>query len=135
MAELGSGEVYAPPRTIQAWKTILNWLSFFFQIFLQIIIKASPSKFSQLVSTTAFRPLPDVELSELTQEDAPPTAAVTVEEPGGRRDWPSEKLTVREVFTDLPLSRSLFLSRPLPLSLSPSLPFSFYLPLRVCVEF
>lgn len=94
MAELGSGEVYAPPRTIQAWKTILNWLSFFFQIFLQIIIKASPSNFSQLLSTPSFKPLPDVELSELTQEESP-SAAVTVSDSGGaRRDWPSEKLTV-----------------------------------------
>lgn len=133
MAELGSGEVYAPPRTIQAWKTILNWLSFFFQIFLQIIIKASPSKFSQLVSTTAFRPLPDVELSELTQEDAPPTAAVTVEEPGGRRDWPSEKLTVREVFTDLSLALALSLSLSPPPSLSPSLPPSLFLSPSPCV--
>lgn len=101
MAELGSGEVYAPPRRIQAWKTILNWLSFFFHIFLQIIIKASPSNFSQLLSTTSFKPLPDVELSELTQDDAPPTAAVTVSDSGVARQWPSEKLTVRQLFIDL----------------------------------
>ncbi|KAK1355141.1 carboxy-terminal domain RNA polymerase II polypeptide A small phosphatase 1-like [Heracleum sosnowskyi] len=95
MAELGSGEVYAPPRTIQAWKTILNWLSFFFQIFLQIIIKASPANLSQLISSPSFKPLTDVELSELSQEDGPPSAAVTVSDSGGgRREWPAEKLTV-----------------------------------------
>ncbi|MCD7468591.1 hypothetical protein HAX54_006951 [Datura stramonium] len=37
MAELAqAADVYAP-RTLPAWRSLLNWLAFFFQIFVQIV--------------------------------------------------------------------------------------------------
>lgn len=74
----------------------MNWLTFFFQIFLQIIIKASPSNFAQVLSSPSFKPLPDVELSELDETQPRPAAAdLRIAAVGGcGRDWPVEKLTV-----------------------------------------
>ncbi|KAL2541724.1 Haloacid dehalogenase-like hydrolase (HAD) superfamily protein [Abeliophyllum distichum] len=87
MAELAAPEVYAP-RTIQVWRTLLNWLAFFFQIFAQIL-RGTPS-FTQVLSYVGlrhgsflssathapphFKPLPVVELSEFAEEpkEAPP---------------------------------------------------------------
>ncbi|KAL8539206.1 hypothetical protein ACS0TY_000994 [Phlomoides rotata] len=117
MAELAAAEVYAP-RSIQVWRTLLNWLAFFFQIFAQIL-RGTPS-FTQVLSYVGlrhgsflssaphappqFKPLPVVELPELTeeQEEAPPpqrlTAPAAVWVPGsGERmadSSPLEKLTV-----------------------------------------
>jgi hypothetical protein len=36
MTELTQAEVYSP-RSLQVWRTLLNWLAFFFQIFYQIL--------------------------------------------------------------------------------------------------
>lgn len=74
MAE--ASEVYAP-KTLQVWRTLLNWLAFFFQIFVQII-RGTPS-LTQLFSflsppSPQFKPLPVVELPE--SAEAPPSAAV-----------------------------------------------------------
>ncbi|KAI5670490.1 hypothetical protein M9H77_10854 [Catharanthus roseus] len=81
MAELAqAADVYAP-KTLQVWRTLLNWLAFFFQIFVQII-KGTPSV-TQVLSfvglrhtsflsppSPQFKPLPVVELQE--SEEAPP---------------------------------------------------------------
>ncbi|XP_058110231.1 uncharacterized protein LOC131253296 [Magnolia sinica] len=60
MAELSQAQqVYAAPRTLQVWRSLLNWLAFFFQILLQIF-KGTPS-FAQFLSSSsspAFKPLP-----------------------------------------------------------------------------
>ncbi|PIN03375.1 Phosphoprotein phosphatase [Handroanthus impetiginosus] len=105
MEELAAAEVYAP-RTIQVWRTLLNWIAFFFQIFAQIL-RGTPS-FTQVLSyvglrqgsllssapqpTPQFKPLPVVELAEFGDESeealAPPSrptsAAVTVSDGEGR---------------------------------------------------
>lgn len=52
MAELTQAQVYAP-KTLQVWKSVLNWLAFFFQIFLQIL-RGTPS-LSQLLSFVGLR--------------------------------------------------------------------------------
>lgn len=117
MAELASAEVYAP-RTIQVWRTLLNWLGFFFQIFAQIL-RGTPS-FTQVLSYVGlrqgsllssaphappqFKPLPVVEFPEFSeeQEEAPPplrlTTLSTVPVSGGGERMtdspPLEKLTV-----------------------------------------
>lgn len=92
MAELASAEVYAP-RTLQVWRTLLNWLAFFFQIFSQIL-RGTPS-FTQVFSyfglrqgsllssaghaPPQFKPLPVVELPEYSEEleEAPPPQRLT----------------------------------------------------------
>ncbi|KAA8534070.1 hypothetical protein F0562_031737 [Nyssa sinensis] len=107
MAELAQAEVYAP-RTLQVWRTLLNWLTFFFQIFVQII-KGTPSVTQVLSyvglrhhsllassSSPSFKPLSVVELQE--RESA---AAAAVQITDGRvtvsdddDDRHMEKLTV-----------------------------------------
>ncbi|GER50966.1 CTD small phosphatase-like protein [Striga asiatica] len=117
MEELAAAEVYAP-RTIQVWRTLLNWMAFFFQIFAQIL-RGTPS-FNQVLSyvglrqggpfissaqhaPSQFKPLPVVELSEFGEEpeEAPrPRRLNPVAVPvsgGGERVMdpsPLEKLTV-----------------------------------------
>nr|XP_043613418.1 CTD nuclear envelope phosphatase 1A-like isoform X2 [Erigeron canadensis] len=94
-------EVYAPQpkKTIQVWKTLLNWLSFFFQIFLQIIRAATPSLINYYSSSSSpsFDPLPVVELPESQQPPSPPSAAtssaVCISSPGAEFDR-SQKLIV-----------------------------------------
>ncbi|GAV90904.1 NIF domain-containing protein, partial [Cephalotus follicularis] len=68
MAELTQAEVvYSTRWSIQAWRSVLSWLGFFFQIFLQIITAVghhpllSPSS-SSSNHHHAFKPLPSVEL-------------------------------------------------------------------------
>ncbi|XP_057979682.1 uncharacterized protein LOC131165695 [Malania oleifera] len=76
MAELAQSEVYAPaPMPLQLWRTVLNWLAFFFQIFVQIL-RARPSVAQVLSSSSSlpFKPLPVVELPE--QE--PPAATLQI---------------------------------------------------------
>ncbi|KAL3834839.1 hypothetical protein ACJIZ3_009575 [Penstemon smallii] len=95
MAELAASEVYAPP-TIQVWKTLLNWLTFFFQIFAQIL-RGTPSFLASAVRAppSHFKPLPTVELPE----EAPPPPPPTPSSSGGGEKLidvppPLEKLTV-----------------------------------------
>ncbi|KAH6827293.1 Haloacid dehalogenase-like hydrolase superfamily protein [Perilla frutescens var. hirtella] len=119
MAELASAEVYAP-RTIQVWRTLLNWLAFFFQIFAQIL-RGTPS-FTQVLSYVGlrqgsflsstphappqFKPLPVVELPEFSEEheEAPPRltspGAVPVHG-GGERTGDSTPLGKLTVVLDL----------------------------------
>ncbi|CDP01667.1 unnamed protein product [Coffea canephora] len=53
MAELAqSADVYAP-KTIQVWRALLNWLAFFFQIFVQII--RGTSSLTQVLSYVGLR--------------------------------------------------------------------------------
>ncbi|CAI9772227.1 unnamed protein product [Fraxinus pennsylvanica] len=94
MAELAAAtEVYPPPRTIQVWRTLLNWLAFFFQIFCQIL-RGTPQvlsyvglRHSSFLSSNPqappqFKPLPVVELSEFEEESqvtpSTPPAAVPI---------------------------------------------------------
>ncbi|XP_052199167.1 uncharacterized protein LOC127806137 isoform X1 [Diospyros lotus] len=73
-------EVYAT-RSVQVWKTVLNWLAFFFHIFLQIV-RGTPS-LAQVFSyiglghqsllpsdSSSFKPLPVVELPESPESAA-----------------------------------------------------------------
>ncbi|CAH9139613.1 unnamed protein product [Cuscuta epithymum] len=84
MAELAkASDVYAP-QTIQVWRSLLNWLTFFFQISLQII-RGTPSLtrlfFSSIFSSPPqFKPLPVVELPESQEhvEEAPPPPSASV---------------------------------------------------------
>ncbi|KAL6977474.1 protein-serine,threonine phosphatase [Sarracenia purpurea var. burkii] len=89
MADLAQSEVYAP-RTLQVWTTLLNWLAFFFQIFVQIV-RGTPSvgqvlsyvglgRHSFLPSDSpSFKPLPLAESRELQE----PAAAVQITGGGG----------------------------------------------------
>ncbi|KAJ0705246.1 putative protein-serine/threonine phosphatase [Helianthus annuus] len=69
MAEIGqaSTEVYAPTTSFQVWRTLLNWLTFFFQIFVQIV-KGTPSVLISYSSTASFKPLPVVEFPDSSTE-------------------------------------------------------------------
>lgn len=73
MAQTGqaAAEVYVP-RSLQVWRALMNWLGFFFQIFIQIL-RGTPCV-AQVLSyvgfserllappSTSFKPLPVVEL-------------------------------------------------------------------------
>ncbi|KAL3653478.1 hypothetical protein CASFOL_003159 [Castilleja foliolosa] len=119
MEELAAAEVYAP-RTIQVWRTLLNWMTFFFQIFSQIL-RGTPS-FTQVLSYVGlrqgsflssvphahpqFKPLPVVELSEFTEEKEellPPRRPNPVPATGGgkRTVVPSSSLEKLTVVLDL----------------------------------
>ncbi|KZV35692.1 CTD small phosphatase-like protein 2-like [Dorcoceras hygrometricum] len=104
MAELEASEAYVP-RTVQAWRTLMNWIAFLLHIFGQIL------RFDQVLSFVGlrhgsflssapreapqFKPLPVVEVAE-EHQSAPPSAAVPVVNGGGRLIVapPLEKLTV-----------------------------------------
>lgn len=98
MAEIGqtSTEVYAPTTTtLQVWRTLLNWLTFFFQIFVQIV-RGTPSVASFInysSTTTSFKPLPVVEFPEDSESSNLDTASVHIP-----NDDCLEKLTVRLIF-------------------------------------
>ncbi|KAJ4978089.1 hypothetical protein NE237_008869 [Protea cynaroides] len=72
MAELAQAEVYAPSnKPLQIWRTVLNWVAFFFQIFLQILrgtpsvlsyVGLGPTLLASSSSSPSFKPLPVVEL-------------------------------------------------------------------------
>lgn len=101
MPELTQPEVYSP-RTLQVWKTLLNWLAFFFQIFVQILrafghLRLLSSDSSSDSSSPSFKPLPVVELPdhELLAASAVDIASVEDEE---ESDGLMEKLTVFSMF-------------------------------------
>ncbi|KAG7030671.1 CTD nuclear envelope phosphatase 1-like protein [Cucurbita argyrosperma subsp. argyrosperma] len=96
MAELTQPEVYSL-RTLQVWKTLLNWLAFFFQIFVQILrafghLRLLSSSDSDS-SSPSFKPLPVVELPdhEFLAASAVDIASVDDEE---ESDGLMEKLTI-----------------------------------------
>ncbi|KAK4367304.1 hypothetical protein RND71_015184 [Anisodus tanguticus] len=71
MAELAQAADVYSPRSVPAWRSLINWLAFFFQIFVQIV-RGTPSlsqvlsyiglrNSSFLSSTSQFKPLPIVE--------------------------------------------------------------------------
>ncbi|KAG5533515.1 hypothetical protein RHGRI_027633 [Rhododendron griersonianum] len=72
-----AGEVYAPPpRSLQLWKSLLNWLSLFFQIFLQIL-RGTPQVLSYVGLGGArsflspdFKPLPVADSPEFRDSAA-----------------------------------------------------------------
>ncbi|CAI0415858.1 unnamed protein product [Linum tenue] len=69
MAELTQPDVVYSPRSLQLWTTLVNWLAFFFQIFLQILRALGHlpllSSSSSSSSSHSFKPLPVVELPEI----------------------------------------------------------------------
>ncbi|KAK1409359.1 hypothetical protein QVD17_35885 [Tagetes erecta] len=83
MADIGqtSTEVYAPTTTtLQVWRTLLSWLTFFFQIFVQIV-RGTPyvASFINYSSTaTSFKPLPVVEFPETSESSNLDTASVHI---------------------------------------------------------
>ncbi|KAK4718159.1 hypothetical protein R3W88_016497 [Solanum pinnatisectum] len=95
MAELAqAADVYAP-RTLPAWRSLLNWLLFFFQIFVQIV-RGTPSlsqvlsyvglrNTSFLSSTPQFKPLPIVELPESQEPPQRPPLTVSTLQIAARR--------------------------------------------------
>ncbi|KAL8161028.1 hypothetical protein V2J09_012517 [Rumex salicifolius] len=108
---MAQNEVYAP-KSLHLWKTLLNWLAFVFQIFVQIV-RGTPSfaevfsyiGFSQssLLSSTspAFKPLPVVEIplqspasSAVDIAESEVGRGVDAEVGGGAVDGPLKKLTV-----------------------------------------
>ncbi|XP_050210594.1 uncharacterized protein LOC126660918 [Mercurialis annua] len=70
MSELTQSEiVYSPSsttRSIQVWRTLCQWLAFFFQIFLQIL--RTLGHLPLLSSSNSFKPLPVIELTETETE-------------------------------------------------------------------
>lgn len=71
MAELTQADVVYSPRSFQVWKTLVNWLAFFYQIFLQILRAVG---YHPLLSSSAkasadgFKPLPAIELLDRASE-------------------------------------------------------------------
>ncbi|XVF84030.1 hypothetical protein PTKIN_Ptkin16aG0542000 [Pterospermum kingtungense] len=88
MAELTQAEVYSP-RSIQVWRSLLNWLAFFFQIFAQIIravgqyplLSSSSSSSTSSPSTHRFKPLPVADSAESESPATVEIAAVSDEHP------------------------------------------------------
>lgn len=97
MAELTQPEVVYSHRSIQVWRTLLNWLAFFFQIFAKILralghhplISSSAS-----ASTHAFKPLPVVELPETDSSATVEISAVRESGDDVVSDERIQKLTV-----------------------------------------
>ncbi|XP_004307664.1 PREDICTED: CTD nuclear envelope phosphatase 1 homolog [Fragaria vesca subsp. vesca] len=93
MAELTQSEVAynSPPKTMQLWKALLNWLGFLFQIFVQVVraLGHHPLLSSSSSSEVSFKSLPAVELPE---HDS--SAAVEIDAPDSDSDDPPQKLTV-----------------------------------------
>lgn len=110
MGELApAGEVYAPPpqpppRSTQLWKTLLNWLALFFQIFLQIV-RGTPQVLSSVgfagpnrsFLSPDFKPLPVADSPEFQQSPAASveiTAVTAVNGDGGVDYQEMKRLTV-----------------------------------------
>ncbi|XP_018487001.1 uncharacterized protein LOC108857507 isoform X2 [Raphanus sativus] len=69
MAELTQSDVVYSPRSLQVWKTFMNCLAFFYQIFLQILRAVGyhpllSSSSSSKAAADGFKPLPCIELPE-----------------------------------------------------------------------
>ncbi|OAY46259.1 CTD nuclear envelope phosphatase 1 homolog isoform X2 [Manihot esculenta] len=90
MAELTQPEVVYSPRSLQLWRTLWNWLAFFFQIFLQIVRALGHLPLLSSASSS-FKPLPVVELPE-THSSA--TLEITAGPDSIPIDEPIKKLTV-----------------------------------------
>ncbi|KAL6126759.1 hypothetical protein ACLB2K_074804 [Fragaria x ananassa] len=96
MAELTQSEVAynSPPKTMQLWKALLNWLGFLFQIFVQVVraLGHHPLLSSSSSSEASFKSLPAVELPEYDSSAA--SSAVEIDAPDSDSDDPPRKLTV-----------------------------------------
>ncbi|OAY38405.1 CTD nuclear envelope phosphatase 1 homolog [Manihot esculenta] len=92
MAELTQPEVVYSPRSLQLWRTLWNWLAFFFQIFLQILRALGHLPLlSSSSSSNSFKPLPVVELPET---DSVATLEITAGPDSALADEAIKKLTV-----------------------------------------
>lgn len=96
MAELTQSEVAynSPPKTMQLWKALLNWLGFLFQIFVQVVraLGHHPLLSSSSSSEASFKSLPAVELPE--HDSSAASSAVEIDAPDSDSDDPPQKLTV-----------------------------------------
>ncbi|KAE8679357.1 Haloacid dehalogenase-like hydrolase (HAD) superfamily protein isoform 2 [Hibiscus syriacus] len=100
MAELTQAEVYSP-RSLQVWRALLNWLTFFYQIFAQIIRavgqyplpSSSSSTTTTSTSTHRFKPLP---VGDSTAIESPATVeiAAVLDSPVPTDEDRVKKLTV-----------------------------------------
>lgn len=71
MAELTQADVVYSPRSLQVWKTLVNWLAFFYQIFLQILRAVGHHPLlssSAKAAADGFKPLPAIELLDRAAE-------------------------------------------------------------------
>lgn len=102
MAQIGQTEVCAP-RSVQVWRALVDWLSFFCHIIVQIV-RGAPSlaqilsyvgvRFPLLASSgSSFKPLPVSELP-LHQFSATKVSSLSGVDVGGTQDRPLEKITV-----------------------------------------
>lgn len=103
MAELTQADVVYSPRSFQVWKTLVNWLAFFYQIFLQILRAVG---YHPLLSSSAkatadgFKPLPAIELldraaeSPTTVEIASTTSSFSSSSDGDRSRFQRLKVCV-----------------------------------------
>ncbi|GMI84910.1 hypothetical protein like AT3G55960 [Hibiscus trionum] len=96
MAELAQAEVYSP-RSLQVWRALLNWLTFFYQIFAQIIRAVGQypllSSSSSRTSTHHFKPLPVVD-STAIESPATVQIAAVLDSPVPADEDRVKKLTV-----------------------------------------
>ncbi|XP_039021664.1 uncharacterized protein LOC120153865 isoform X1 [Hibiscus syriacus] len=100
MAELTQTEVYSP-RSLQVWRALLNWLTFFYQIFAQIItavgqyplLSSSSSSSTTSTSTHHFKPLPVVD-STAIESPATVEIAAVLDSPVPADEAHVKKLTV-----------------------------------------
>ncbi|XP_062092494.1 uncharacterized protein LOC133798269 [Humulus lupulus] len=98
MAELTQGEVVYLPRTVQVWRALLNWLGFFFQIFLRILRALGHlpllSSSSTSSSSPSFKPLPVIELPDQGLPADSTVQIATVHDSNSDDDDRAQKLTV-----------------------------------------
>ncbi|KAG7566128.1 hypothetical protein ISN44_As10g027270 [Arabidopsis suecica] len=68
MAELTQADVVYSPRSFQVWKTLVNWLAFFYQILCAVGYHPLLSS-SAKASADGFKPLPAIELLDRASSD------------------------------------------------------------------
>ncbi|XP_020868583.1 uncharacterized protein LOC9326723 [Arabidopsis lyrata subsp. lyrata] len=68
MAELTHADVVYSPRWFQVWKTLVNWLAFFYQILCAVGYHPLLSS-SAKASADGFKPLPAIELLDRASSD------------------------------------------------------------------
>ncbi|KAJ4885162.1 Haloacid dehalogenase-like hydrolase (HAD) superfamily protein [Raphanus sativus] len=75
MAELTQAEVVYSRRSLQLWKTLVNCLAFFYQIFLQILRAVGYHPLLSSSASDGFKPLRNIELLE-TASDSPTSVEI-----------------------------------------------------------
>ncbi|XP_010534600.1 PREDICTED: CTD small phosphatase-like protein [Tarenaya hassleriana] len=93
MAELTQAEVVYSPRSLEVWKALVNWLAFFYQIFLQFLravghlplLSSSSSSPSGKAAADGFELLPVVEVPDKAAE-SPASVEIPSRRTCGDRD-------------------------------------------------